>query len=141
MNAITNAIAANDLIPMNNKGKAGSFARAIAFASREQRHAMGRAVYASQLQNGQYRPIVRDAVELLVPKSARAFVESMVPPSGGVSKAQFVAFCAAVHNFIQAKNKTLKGEKLFVYGIIKAVAEEATAHETVIEAEGLRRAA
>lgn len=136
-----NAIATNELVPMNNKGKAGSFARAIAFASREQRHAMGRAVYASQLQSGQYRPLVRDAIETLVPKAARGFVEALVPPSGGVSKNQFAAFCAAIDNFIKAKGKPLKGEKAFVYGIIKAVAEEATAHETVIEAEGLRRVA
>lgn len=141
MNAITNAIATNELVPLNDKGKQGSFARAIAFASREQRHAMGRAVYAAQLQNGQYRPIVRDAIEVLVPKSARSFVEAMIPPSGGISKAQFVAVCVAVDNFIKSKGKELKGEKLFVYGIIKAVAEEAAARETVIEAEGLRRAA
>ena len=147
MNAVTtntaNAIAAatgGDIITMNAKGKQGSFARAIAFASREQRHAMGRAVYAAQLQNGQYRPIVRDAIEVLVPKSSRAFAESLIPPAGAVSKAQFVAFCTAVHGFIQSKGKELKGEKLFVYGIIRAVAEEATARETVVEAE-LRRVA
>lgn len=141
MTQLTNAIATNDLVPMNNKGKTGSFARAIAFASREQRHAIGRAIYAAQLQNGQYRPLVRDAIELLVPKAARGFVEAMVPPAGAVSKAQFAAFCAAVDAFIKSKGKELKGERAFVYGIIKAVAEEATAHETVIEAEGLRRAA
>jgi hypothetical protein len=140
INTITNNAIATELIPMG-RGKAGSFARAIAFASREQRHALGRAVYAAQLQNGQYRPIVRDAIELLVPKSARAFVEAMIPPNGGISKDKFAAFCTAVHNFVQAKNKSLKGEKMFVYGIIKAVAEEAAAHETVIETEGLRRAA
>ena len=149
MNAITtNAATAiatatgGELITMNAKGKTGSFARAIAFASREQRHAMGRAVYVAQLQNGQYRPIVRDAIELLVPKSSRAFVESMVPPAGAVNKAQFVAFCTTVHNFIQSKGKEPKGEKAFVYGVIKAVAEEAAARETVIEnGEGLRRVA
>ena len=138
-----NAIASatnNELITMNAKGKAGSFARAIAFASREQRHAMGRAVYVSQLQNGQYRPIVRDAIEVLVPKSSRAFAESLIPPAGAVNKAQFVAFCTAVHGFIQSKGKELKGEKLFVYGIIRAVAEEAAAASTVVEAE-LRRVA
>lgn len=144
-NAIATAVAAiatNELVPMNNKGKVGSFARAIAFASREQRHAMGRAVYAYQLQNGQYRPCVRDAIEL-VPKSVRPVFESLIPPSGGISKNQFVTFCTAVHSFIQSKGKPLKGEKAFVYGVIKAVAEEATAHETVIdiETEGLRRAA
>ena len=140
-NAITtNAIAA-DIVQMNAKGKRGSFARAIAFASREQRHAIGLAVYAAQLQNGQYRPLVRDTLELLVPKAARPFVEALVPPSGGVSKAQFAAFCAAVDAFIKSKDKPLKGEKLFVYEIIRRCAEEATAHETVIEAEGLRRAA
>lgn len=144
-NTAANAIAAatgGELIPMNNKGKVGSFARAIAFASREQRHAMGRAVYVSQLQNGQYRPIVRDAIELLVPKSARGFVESMVPASGAVSKAQFIAFCTTVHNFIKQKGKLKGEEKLFVYEIIRRCAEEATAHETVVDAdEGLRRAA
>ena len=139
-NAIATATG-GELITMNTKGKQGSFARAIAFASREQRHAMGRAVYVAQLQNGQYRPIVRDAIELLVPKSSRAFVESMVPPAGAVNKVQFVAFCATVHNYIKAKDKPLKGEKAFVYGIIKAVAEEAAARETVVETEGLRRVA
>ena len=142
MNAITNAIANNDLVPMNNKGKTGSFARAIAFASREQRHAIGRAIYAAQLANGQFRPLVRDCIELLIPKAARGFVEAMVPASGAVSKAQFTAFCVAVDNFVKQKGKELKGERAFVYGIIKAVAEEATAHETVVDVdEGLRRAA
>ena len=148
MNAITNTAAnaiasatGGELITMNSKGKQGSFARAIAFASREQRHAMGRAVYVSQLQNGQYRPLVRDAIELLVPKNSRAFAGAMVPASGAVSKAQFTAFCAAVHEFVQSKGKELKGEKAFVYGIIRAVAEEAAARETVVEAEGLRRVA
>ena len=143
-NTAANAIATDaggELIAMNSKGKTGSFARAIAFASREQRHAMGRAVYVSQLQNGQFRPLVRDAIEVLVPKSARAFVEAMVPASGAVSKAQFVAFCAAVDAFIKQKGKELKGEKAFVYEIIRRCAEEATASETVIEEEGLRRAA
>ena len=148
MNTITNtaataiAAAANsgELVAMNSKGKQGSFARAIAFASREQRLAMGRAVYASQLANGQFRPIVRDAIEVLVPKSSRAFAESLVPPSGAVSKAQFTAFCVAVDNYVKSKGKELKGEKAFIYGIIKAVAEETAARETVVETE-LRRVA
>ena len=135
MNAITNTVnTAAEVFTMNNKGKVGSFARAIAFASREHRHAMGRAVYVAQLKNGQFRPLVRDAIELLVPKSARGFVEAMVPPAGAVSKAQFIAFCTTVHNFIKQKGKELKGEKLFVYEIIRRCAEEATTHETVVDA-------
>jgi hypothetical protein len=114
-----------DVIPMNEKGKAGSFARAIAFATREARMKVGQAMYATWLANSQFRPIVRDALDTLVPKAARPYVEALVPASGPVPKSQFVAFCQAVDGAVKAKGKALKGEKAFVYEVVRRVAEDA----------------
>ena len=46
------------LVTMNAKGKAGSFSRAIAFASRESRTHLAAGLMFKYLQNGQYRPLV-----------------------------------------------------------------------------------
>jgi hypothetical protein len=133
------AVIEQGAVAMNEKGKAGSFARAIAFATREARMKVGQAMYATWLANSQFRPIVKDALDTLVPKAARPYVEALVPSSGPVPKAQFIAFCQAVDGAVKAKGKELKGEKAFVYEIIRRVAESASSTQTV-EVE-LRRVA
>ena len=150
--AIESALTSGAVVTMNAKGKTGSFARAIAFASRDVRMAQGQALYAKWLANAQFRPIVADVLDTLVPAAARPYVEAMVPVNGPVPKAQFEAFCVAVDAAIQvkqaearAKGKTgeLKGEKAFVYGIVQRVAEAAAPVTVDVQAvePGLRRAA
>lgn len=139
MNAIA-IIEQGSAVVMNAKGKTGSFARAIAFASRDVRIARGQAMYLTWLQNNTFRPIVNDVLDVLVPKAAKPYVEALIPTNGPVPKGQFVAFCQAVDGAIKAKGKdvTLRGEKLFVYEIVRRIAEAETVQ--TIEAE-LRRVA
>lgn len=139
MNAIA-IIEQGTAITMNEKGKTGSFARAIAFASRDARMKVGQTMYATWLANSQFRPIVRDVMDTLVPKAAKPYMEALVPASGPVPKDKFVAFCQAVDGALKAKgkNKELKGEKAFVYEIVRRIAEGASTQS--VEGE-LRRVA
>jgi hypothetical protein len=127
------AIAGSAQLPMtykpNAKGeiKTGSFARAIAFASREVRLDASRALYLKWLSNGQYRPVVNDMVDAIVPKSAQPFVRSMAPASGPISKDMFVSLCTAVVGAVEASDKPAKGQKAFFYGIAKMVVESTRA--------------
>ncbi len=152
VSAIEAALTSGTAVTMNTKGKTGSFARAIAFASRDVRMAQGRALYAKWLENAQFRPIVSDVLDTLVPAAAKPYVEAMVPVNGPVPKAQFEAFCVAVNAAVQAKQAEarakgksgeLKGEKAFVYGIVQRVAEAAS--PVTVDAQavepGLRRVA
>lgn len=149
--AIESALTSGAAVTMNTKGKTGSFARAIAFASRDVRIKQGQALYAKWLQNAQFRPIVSDVLDTLVPAAAKPYVEAMVPANGPVPKAQFEAFCVAVDAVVRkkqaearAKGKSgkFKGEKAFVYGIVQRIAEAATpATIDVQEGDGLRRVA
>ena len=129
------AIAGSAQLPMtykpNAKGeiRTGSFARAIAFASREVRLDASRALYLKWLSNGQYRPIVNDMVDAIVPKSAQPFVRSMAPASGPINKDMFVALCTAVVGAVEATGKEPKGQKAFFYGIAKMVVESVKADD------------
>jgi hypothetical protein len=111
----------------NGNIKTGSFARAIAFASREVRLDASRALYLKWLSNGQYRPVVNDMVDAIVPKSAQPFVRSMAPASGPISKDMFVSLCTAVCGAIEATGKEPKGQKAFFHGIAKYVVESTRA--------------
>lgn len=133
---MSNALAlasVNTTIALSKKdgAKSGSFARALAFASREVREDMGRELYARWLENGQYRPVVNDIVDVLVPKSAQGFVAAMVPINGPVKKDQLMQLCVAVDNYLTDKARAkgtaleLKGQKAFVYGIVARIAAEA----------------
>lgn len=123
----------NTSIALSKKdgAKVASFARALAFASREVREDMGRELYARWLENGQYRPLVNDIVDVLVPKSAAGFVSAMVPVNGPVKKDQLMQLCVAVDNYLVDKARAkgtdmvLKGQKAFVYGVVARIAAEA----------------
>lgn len=117
----------------NGNIKHGSFARAWAFATREARIDGARTAFARYLASGMYRPIVNDLIEVLVPKSARPFVSSIVPLSGPVSKDALIGLCRAVKAAVDATGKTPKGEKLFFYGLASAIIAEVENRETVIE--------
>lgn len=129
------AIAGSSELPMSYKPNAkgeirtGSFARAIAFASREVRHDTARAVYLKWLSNGQYRPIVNDMVDAIVPKSAQPFVRSMAPAVGPISKDMFISLCTAVCGAVEATGKEPKGQKAFFHGIAKYVVDATRADE------------
>jgi hypothetical protein len=146
--AFESAIDSGVAVTMNAKGKTGSLARAIAFASRDVRMAQGQALYVKWLANAQFRPIVNDVLGTLVPAAAKPYVEAMVPANGPIPKAKFEAFCVAVDAAIQrkmdearAKGKSgeLKGEKAYVYGIVQRISAAVSAE--TIDAPALRRAA
>jgi len=104
-------------------GKTGSFARAIAFASRDTRLAMGQALYAKWLGNGQYRPVVEDILNCgLVGKEGAILLQGQVPQSGPVSKEVLFNLCTSVTFLVRQKGKELKGQKAFVYGIVERIA-------------------
>jgi hypothetical protein len=115
----------------DGKVKTGSFARALAYASREVREDMGRQLYAQWLSNGQYRPVVNDIIDVLVPKPAQGFLTAMVPMNGPVKRDQLMQLCVAVDNYLIDKARakgadlTLKGQKAFVYGVVQRIAAEA----------------
>jgi hypothetical protein len=118
----------------------GTFARAIVFASKGDRIAMGQSMYANWLQNGQYRPIVNDILSSgMVPKAALPYVRvfSGVTEAGPVGKDQLIKLCQAVKAEVDAKvaaGKPIpKGEKGFVYEIVARIAT--AAQPETIEAE------
>lgn len=132
------------LVALNAKGKMGTFARAVAFASRDVRAAMGQSMYAKWLANGQYRPVVNDILTCgLVAKAALPYVEGLVPVSGAVSKEQLMSLCRAVMHAVESKGKEVKGEKAFVYEIVKRIALASEESTVTVENETghLRRAA
>jgi len=128
-------LAGSGSVPMSYKEdkngniKTGSFARAIAFASREVRLDASRALYLKWLSNGQYRPVVNDMVDAIVPKSAQPFVRSMAPASGPISKDMFISLCTAVVGAVEASDKVAKGQKAFFYGIARMVVEATRSDE------------
>lgn len=113
----------------NAKGeiRTGSFAKAMMYATGAARKDAGAAMYAKWLANGQYRPLIRDAMEEVVPKAARPFVSAIVPPIGPVTKEAFVQFCIACTNAIDDSGREPKGKKADYYRILKAVVDSARA--------------
>ncbi len=121
------------LVTMNAKGKAGSFARAIAFASREARTNIAAGLMLSKLQNGQYRPLVTDILTCgLIPKANLDWVSAAIPQSGPINKETLVNLCKQVKTVYDLKRTksgdpvTLKGEKAFVFGFVAAIANDST---------------
>jgi len=123
-NAIALVNGTSSIVLSTKTGKTGSFARAIAFASREVRHNVAQTMYLNWLQNGTYRPIVNDIIDTLVAKSAQPFVTGMIPDNGGIKKEQLVALCLAVDASVRKSGKELKGQKLFMYSLVKEIANE-----------------
>lgn len=125
------------LVTMNAKGKSGSFARAIAFAGREQRTNLAAGLMLKQLQNGQYRPLVNDILTCgLIPKANLDWVAASIPATGAVNKDTLIGLCRQVSN-VYANKRTkngdpvvLKGEKAFIMGFVAAIVAD-TAESTV----------
>lgn len=113
----------------------GTFAMAIAFASRDDRAAMGQAMYARWLENGTYRPLVNDILDCgLIPAAAIPYlrVTTGLTEAGPISRELLVNLCKAVKQAVDAKvakaesegkNPPIpKGRKAFVYGVVSRIA-------------------
>ena len=126
------------LVTMSAK-KSGSFARAIAFGNREARTNLAAGQMVSQLQNGQYRPMVTDILTCgLIPKANLDWVSASIPSTGPINKDMLIGLCKQVKGVYDNKRTkngdpiTLKGEKAFVMGFIQAIVADVT--ETTIDA-------
>jgi hypothetical protein len=125
----------SSIVLSNKTGKTGSFARAIVFATKEVRQGVAQSMYLNWLQNGTYRPIANDIIDTLVAKSAQSFVRGMIPPTGGIKKEQLINLCVAIDNSVRVANKELKGQKAFVYGLVRTIVQEVVVEGDVIDAE------
>lgn len=137
--AIIDNAQSGGLVTMNAKGKAGTFARAIAFGNREARTNLAAGLMLKQLQNGQYRPLVNDILTCgLIPKANLDWVAAGIPSTGAVNKEVLVNLCKQVKSVYDTKKTkngdpvTLKGEKAFVFGFVSAIVADVT--ETTIDA-------
>lgn len=131
--------ASGGLVTMNGKGKAGSFSRAIAFASREVRSNIAAGMMLKQLINGQYRPLVTDILSCgLIPKANLDWVSASIPSTGPINKDTLVGLCRQVKGVYDNKRTkagepiALKGEKAFVMGFIQAIVADVA--QTTVEA-------
>ena len=136
--SVYNNAANGGLVSMTAK-KSGSFARAIAFGNREARTNLAAGLMVSQLQNGQYRPMVTDILTCgLIPKSNLDWVAASIPATGPISKDMLTGLCKQVKQVYDTKRDkngdpiTLKGEKKFVFELIQAIVADVT--ETTIDA-------
>jgi hypothetical protein len=135
-NAIALVNGSTEVVLSHKTGKTGSFARALAFASREVRQGIGQSMYLNWLQNGTYRPIVNDILGCgLVAKSAVPYVSGMIPDNGAIKKEQLINLCLAVDNAVRKSGKEVKGQKAFVYGVVQQIVAEVRNQETVIDAQ------
>ena len=126
------------LVTMSAK-KSGSFARAIAFGNREARSNIAAGMMVSQLQNGQYRPLVTDILSCgIIPKANLDWVSASIPSSGPINKDTLIGLCKQVKTVYDAKRDkngdrvVLKGEKAFVFNFIQAIVADVT--ETTLDA-------
>lgn len=106
--------------------KTGSLARAIAFADSASRKGLANAIYLKQLQNGQFRPLARDIIDTLVPKSAQPYVTGLIPATGPMTKDNLISLCCAVHSAVTIKGAELKGQKAFMFNLVERVIDSIT---------------
>lgn len=121
------------LVTFNDKGKQGSFARAIAFASRDARNTLASGLMLKYLQSGQYRPVVNDILTCgLIPKANLDWVKASIPETGPVNKETLIGLCKQVKTVYDMKRTkagepvVLKGEKAFVFGFVAAIVADST---------------
>lgn len=93
----------------------------------------------SQLQNGQYRPMVTDILTCgIIPKANLDWVAASIPATGPINKDMLVGLCKQVKSVYDNKRTkngdpiVLKGEKAFVFGFVQAIVADVT--ETTVEA-------
>ena len=112
--------------------KTGSLARAIAFADSASRKGLANAIYLKQLSNGQFRPLARDIVDTLVPKSAQPYVIGLIPATGPMNRANLISLCSAVQSAVLLKGVELKGQKAFMFSLVERIIESNTSE--IVEA-------
>ena len=137
--SIYNNAESGGMVTMNAKGKSGSFARAIAFASREGRQNLSAGMMLKQLQNGQYRRLVSDILSCgLIPKANLDWVSASIPASGPINRDTLIGLCKQVKTVYDNKRTkngdpvALKGEKAFVMGFVQAIVADVA--DTTIDA-------
>lgn len=104
--------------------KTGSLAMFVAFGSKAEREKLGIEIYVNQVANGMYRPIARDIIETLVPKSAQAFLSVGLDDKGPMNKEAFQTLCTQVEYATRAKASTFKGKKFYLMNIVNAVVNQ-----------------
>jgi hypothetical protein len=104
--------------------KTGSLAMFVAFGSKAEREKMGVEIYVNQVANGMYRPIARDIIETLVPKSAQSFLSVGLDDKGPMNKVAFQTLCTQVEYATRAKASTFKGKKFYLLNIVNAVVNQ-----------------
>ena len=138
-NAIALVNGSTEIVLSHKTGKTGSFARAIAFATREVRQGVAQSMYLNWLQNGTYRPIVNDILGCgLVAKSAVPYVMGMIPDNGAIKKEQLISLCLAVDNAVRKSGKVVpnpKTQKGFVYALIQQIVAEVKVQDEVVDAQ------
>lgn len=116
-----------------SKAKSMSLAYAVGFADAAARKDVALGIYAAQLKNGQFRPLVQDIVKTLVPVAAQPWVTASLPPVGPVPKDAFLSLCVKIDAAVNAelakkrvKNPTaeLKGPKAFMFGLVKTIVNQ-----------------
>ena len=132
-NALSLVNGSTEIVLSHKTGKTGSFARAIAFATREVRQGVAQSMYLNWLQNGTYRPIVNDILGCgLVAKSAVPYVMGMIPDNGPVKKEQLISLCLAVDSAVKRSGKEAPKsttQKGFVYALIQQIVAEVKVQE------------
>ena len=130
--SVYNNASTGGLVTMSAK-KSGSFARAIAFGNREARTNLAAGMMVSQLQNGQYRPMVTDILTCgLIPKANLDWVSASIPATGPINKDMLIGLCKQVKQVYDTKRTkngdpiVLKGEKKFVFEFIQAIVADVT---------------
>lgn len=111
------------LATVDKKGNRVSFERSIAFASKDARMQLSATVYARQLDNGVYGPLVRDALAAgVLGKQATEIVHTMLAAQGrNPSKSAIVPVLAVMLSAWATKEP--KGQKAFYVGMIKTLAK------------------
>jgi hypothetical protein len=118
------------VVRMSSKtDKVGSFAKAIAFADRQSRMELSHKIYATQLSNGTYRPLVNDILSsTLLPKAVAEVASALIPSNGPVSKSHLLGLCEYVTKSVEVKRIkaegngkqfALKGQNAFLFGLVE----------------------
>lgn len=120
------------------KAKFGTIAKLVMVGNKASREAYGAGLYAEQMQNGQYKPFVRDLLQSpIFTKQVREALDYIASAGGeSVTKEKLVAMCRLADHTIRNKladNKSVKGEALKYYSIVQAVLTAADSVETVEE--------
>ena len=106
--------------------KMGSLPRFMANGDKTMRQTEAHKMYLRQYQNGQFRPLARDIIEVLVAKSAQPYVMGLIPATGGMNKDNLISLCSAVHSAVKLSGKELKGEKAWLFSLVERIIESNT---------------